>query len=568
MHDVKNWVCAGVLTAGLSSAMLAGAALAAAAPDGDAHPPSGSGSSPSTDDAKQTAKPPRSKEAADNSGSSGPRRGTQQQGDRKSPTLKQTNQPIGISPGNDLDQARPPRQRNTLSASVFDRKNADTPAAATSDPIKKPDLAFSTTALGTVTDTAAFVPVQHLTSASAPDLKAANLPQKPDPIESVAVATSAMVSGLFSPHFAVPGLPDAPGSLPQPWALAAAARRELDMSADEATPAAMKNALAPSVQNSLTYTPGPSLFDQITLTVLDGFKVFSKVTGINLTAVIGAVTSFQDPPFFLTFGLNTKQSTFVAADGAQWQVWEISPPNPSDKTVVAFHGGGWIFQTNLLNWIDYTSMARETGATVVVPLYPLATTEAGAAVKVVPEAADFLFQQITVHGAENVSIYADSAGSSMALAAVRKLILDGADETALPASMVLLSSAMDMSNSNPDIRNVDDPYFDLDNLSAWESHWTDGVGLQDPLVSPLFFEDDVLKKLPPTTIYVGQREILYPDTLVFHQRAVDLGAPISVVVGTGIPHDWPASGLPIYSQAPVVRPDIYRELGLIDSDEA
>ena len=126
------------------------------------------------------------------------------------------------------------------------------------------------------------------------------------------------------------------------------------------------------------------------------------------------------------------------------------------------------------------------------------------------------------------------------------------------------SAPMDMSNSNPDIRNVDDPYFDLDNLEAWDSHWTDGVDLQDPLVSPLFFEDDVLKKLPPTTIYVGQRAILYPDTLLFRQRAVDLGAPISVVVGTGIVHDWPASGLPIYSQAVAVRPDIYGELGLIN----
>jgi hypothetical protein len=26
--------------------------------------------------------------------------------------------------------------------------------------------------------------------------------------------------------------------------------------------------------------------------------------------------------------------------------------------------------------------------------------------------------------------------------------------------------------------------------------------------------------------------------------------------------DWPVSGLPLYSQTPVVRPDIYRQLGL------
>lgn len=53
------------------------------------------------------------------------------------------------------------------------------------------------------------------------------------------------------------------------------------------------------------------------------------------------------------------------------------------------------------------------------------------------------------------------------------------------------------------------------------------------------------------------------DNLLLYQRAVDIGAPISMVVGTGLPHDWPLSGLPIYSQAPVVRTDIYRELGLV-----
>jgi acetyl esterase/lipase len=76
----------------------------------------------------------------------------------------------------------------------------------------------------------------------------------------------------------------------------------------------------------------------------------------------------------------------------------------------------------------------------------------------------------------------------------------------------------------------------------------------------------VLQKLPSTTIYVGDHEIVYPDTLLMYQRAVEVGAPISVVVGTGLVHDWPVSGLPLYTQAPVVRPDIYRELGLIGSD--
>jgi acetyl esterase/lipase len=81
----------------------------------------------------------------------------------------------------------------------------------------------------------------------------------------------------------------------------------------------------------------------------------------------------------------------------------------------------------------------------------------------------------------------------------------------------------------------------------------------------LFMETEVLQAFPPTTIYVGEEEFLLPDNLLLHQRAVDIGAPISMVVGLGLPHDWAQGGLPTYSQTPVVRSDIYRELGLTPS---
>ena len=377
-----------------------------------------------------------------------------------------------------------------------------------------------------------------------------------DVVGAVASAVASAVSSLFD-VFTPTGVPEGPAAQPQLWTAAAAARREIET-------AFAAPSLAPPATDvipTLTYTAPPSFTDQIGLLVLESFQVITKITGINVTAVLGSLMASADPPAFSTYGLAANKTTFTAADGAQWQVWEFAPPEPSGKTVVAFHGGGWIFQPNILNWIDYTNMARDTGATVVVPLYPLATTEAGAATTVIPAAADFISQRIALDGAENVSVYGDSAGSSMALSAVRQLILSGREP---PASVVVLSGAMDMTSSNPDIAGIDDPFFDVDNLDAWDSYWTDGVDPRDPLVSPLFFESEVLAQLPPTTIYVGEREIVYPDTLLMYDRAVAEGAPISVVVGTGLPHNWPASGLPIYSANAVVRPDVYRQLGLVE----
>ncbi len=229
--------------------------------------------------------------------------------------------------------------------------------------------------------------------------------------------------------------------------------------------------------------------------------------------------------------------------------------------MIALHGGGFVFQPNLLNWVDYTSIPRETGATVIVPLYPLATTDAGKATKVIPEAADVITQIIEANGdPENVSIYADSAGSLIAMSAVRELLLDrqtgsGSHGAAVHGGRFVVTESGYPRRGRPAVRHQPP-------RRSWDSHWFDGIEKTDPLVSPLFFSDDILKKLPPTTIYVGEREILYPDTLLLHDRAVDIDAPISVVVGTGLVHDWPASGLPVFSQTAAVHPDILRQLGL------
>jgi acetyl esterase/lipase len=148
------------------------------------------------------------------------------------------------------------------------------------------------------------------------------------------------------------------------------------------------------------------------------------------------------------------------------------------------------------------------------------------------------------------------------MATMRQLILDNKP---LPASMVLMGLAPDFSASNPDDAKVADPIFDIHNMSAWDNfaHWTDGISdVQHSILSPLFYDPAVLAALPPTTVYEGENEVSYPDVLLLHQQAVQDNSPISIVIGTGLVHDWPLTGLPIYAQAPVVRPAIYRELGL------
>jgi acetyl esterase/lipase len=400
-------------------------------------------------------------------------------------------------------------------------------------------------------------------------------PSKPNTANVVSVVTglvSGIAKAILSP-FAATSLPGEPAETPAIWSLLAFARREFDPAVrspsltttptDAVTTTDTTAADALAAPNSLTYTAPPNIIDQLTTLGLQLMGKVGDITGINFTGVIGTLESTGVPPIFLTFGLHTQETDVEVSPGNVWKVWEFTPANPTGKTVIALHGGGFILQPGILNWIDYTDMARNTGATVMVPLYPLSTTAAGSAINVEPEMADFISQQIDQYGAQNVSIYADSAGVTWAFGAVRDLILAG---DPVPASMVLISGAADSSLTNPAIKTIDDPFFNVNDLSFWttNSHEFDGItDLKDPRVSPLYMETDVLKALPRTTIYIGSDEMLLPDNLLLYQRAADIGAPISMVVGSGLFHDWPVPGFLINSKAAVVRPDIYRELGLL-----
>lgn len=361
----------------------------------------------------------------------------------------------------------------------------------------------------------------------------------------------------------VPSSPTTPIALSQVVTAAATTRRLTPSLAISTEPVATRSVSATPAPTSVTYTAPPTLGDQITLASLRFLRVVSNVIGIDLYGQIGKAMASANPPSFLLGGLTATKTTYTTAEGAEWKVWEFTPPDPSGKAVVAIHGGGFILQPILLHWIDYTNMARDTGATVIVPMYPLATTEAGAAVHTIPAMADFISAQIDTYGADNVSIYADSAGPIMALSAVRLLLKAGKP---IPASMVLLSFAPASDLSNPDIKNTNDPVFNTNDFTFYtdNSHWSDGLLITDPLISVMNFEDEVLKALPPTTVYVGSTEFSLPDNLLYQKQVVDAGGTMSLVIGRGQIHDW-ALGVPINSQAMVVRRDIYRELGLTDT---
>ncbi|MCT7661015.1 alpha/beta hydrolase [Mycobacterium deserti] len=401
------------------------------------------------------------------------------------------------------------------------------------------------------------------------------LDSEPAPQAPANVITS-VLTAVLAP-FANDGDVPAPADPPAAWVLAAAARREIGEALVEPQrhPPAIQtlSAQTAAVVEEAEFTGRPSLITQVFVAGLRLIKPILGAFGIELNGTSAKIPVFTDgvPPFFVTYGLNVRSGEYNG-----WKVWTLAPRNPSEKVVVAVHGGSFISTASLFHWSTYADLARATDATVVVPLYPLANAEGtgGTAKSVIPVMADFIAAQVAEHGAENVSVLGDSAGGSIALAAAQELVRRCESDTecdlaeALPGRMVLLAPALDSSLSNPDVAKVDDPLLSPASSKRNGLWWSRGLetaedpdGTRNPLASPLFGS---LEGLPPTTVYAGELDLRTPDVLLLQQKAITTpGADFTFELRKGQIHDWPIFGFLPDAQAE--RPNIYRDLGLTEA---
>jgi acetyl esterase/lipase len=399
---------------------------------------------------------------------------------------------------------------------------------------------------------------------------------------------------MLNPAPKVPKSPSSDtGSVPAPGLvaglLAGVARREVDAGSSRPQSAAAVQttgqaaqtiAVAPGIvvtpvlAGHYTLTGPPSFTDQLMNFALGILHQISKVIGVELSFVLNKAISSADPPFFTTFGLNATKTTYTFTDDdgvtRSWMVWQISAKHPSGDVVIAIHGGGMTIQPSLIQWLDYAQMVRDTGATVIVPIYPL-TQNGGQAAIVVPGMAEFIANEVAEHGAEHVSIYADSSGGVIAMLAVQKIVRDCASDSAClaqtrPARMVLLSPALSGATmfTDPNVALVDDPVESVPKPNEGPNWQGD---LADTDADALLWDPSQgsAADLPATAIYIGTRDILAPGELTFAERMVEAGSSVTVVIGVGQIHDWAVGGLPTSSKAPTYRHEIYEQLGLIDT---
>lgn len=205
------------------------------------------------------------------------------------------------------------------------------------------------------------------------------------------------------------------------------------------------------------------------------------------------------------------------------RVIRLTPKKSASKNIIVYtHGGAYVYELVRFHWNIIDALIRSTGATVIVPIYPLAPEHP------YPETyalLDLVYRDLLKEvPAENIVFCGDSAGGGLALGQAIALRDQGLP---LPGRLVLFSPWLDLTLSNPEIPAIDpaDAMLNagaLRHLGAW---WAAGTDPRAPRLSPIFAD---LKGLPNIDVYQGTADLLLPDARVLRDRVRDAGGQIEL----------------------------------------
>ncbi|SHI41507.1 Acetyl esterase/lipase [Roseomonas rosea] len=225
-------------------------------------------------------------------------------------------------------------------------------------------------------------------------------------------------------------------------------------------------------------------------------------------------------------------------------VFTVAPRQGATRHHILYlHGGAYVFDLLHVHWRVVDALVARTGATVTIPLYPLAPRyEARDTLGMVHP----LFTALAArYGAENITVAGDSAGGGMALA-LAQIIRDAGE--ALPAGLVMFSPWLDVATDHPRLLEIEhrDPMLASPAARLAGQWYARDLPPDDPRVSPLYGS---LAGLPPMIVFTGTRDMLNADARRLRETAEEAGANLLFREYDGLFHVWICLPVPEARQA-------------------
>ncbi len=216
-------------------------------------------------------------------------------------------------------------------------------------------------------------------------------------------------------------------------------------------------------------------------------------------------------------------------------VWTLTPGDKSDRVIFFSHGGGHMNNITSHHWRMVEYLVRKTGATFIVPDYPLLPEHNYRdTYNMVEETFDRL---VTNVASENLIFLGDSAGGAISLAFAQ--LLRDRNNAVQPSQLILISPELDASRLHEDIPQYE-PYDVMltgEIFNVISPHYVGDCPRDHFLVSPALGN---LEQLGKISVFSGTHDILFPYALDFKKRLETEGHSFNFYEYPKMMHVWTA----------------------------
>ena len=231
-----------------------------------------------------------------------------------------------------------------------------------------------------------------------------------------------------------------------------------------------------------------------------------------------------------------------------------SPPHPGEGSILYLHGGAYVRPITRFHWNLIEELVHLTGCTITVPLYPLAPEHTCQQTMGFVSA---IYEQLLAQSPEAapaMTLMGDSAGGGLALALTTALRDQG---TPLPSQLILITPWVDVNSAHPMLAQTArrDPMLAIDGAREAGRLYAGSLPTEHPWVSPIHA---CLHGLPPTTIWVGTRDLSHHDAVDLAHKARSQGSAVDLKLGPDMLHVWPLLPIPEGRRARAEMADLIR----------
>ncbi|MER7076903.1 Acetyl esterase/lipase [Saccharopolyspora kobensis] len=202
------------------------------------------------------------------------------------------------------------------------------------------------------------------------------------------------------------------------------------------------------------------------------------------------------------------------------------------------HGGAYVHQVESAHWNFLNRLIDVTGASVTVPLYPLAPAHSYR--ETIPMVWESYEATVGAEAPENQVVMGDSAGGALSLFIAQRLKARGRPQ---PQRVVLISPWLDITVTDPSMTELDrhDPYLGIEGLREAGRLYARGLDPHDPRLSPIYGD---LDGLAPLSVYAATRDVLLADARRLRELTAQRGVRIDYEEYPGMFHGWILQSLP------------------------